>query len=103
MIEKAGVDLSLLDLEELRALARDLGDEIARQQDEAEREARLQIRALAERCGLSAEDFAAAADVPKYHSGTSPDFTWSGRGRKPEWVLRHLAGGGALDDLLIER
>lgn len=28
---------------------------------------------------------------------------WSGRGKKPKWVLDHIAEGGSLDDLTITR
>lgn len=32
----------------------------------------------------------------KYRLG---DHTWSGKGRKPAWLVNHLASGGTLEDL----
>lgn len=39
--------------------------------------------------------------VPKYRSSIDPSLTWTGKGRKPEWVVTYLANGGKLEDLLI--
>lgn len=38
---------------------------------------------------------------PKYRDPSNPKKTWSGKGRKPNFVIKHLDGGGDLDDLLI--
>ena len=62
--------------------------------------------------GISAKDLglstAAAAKkaggraevAPKYQKG---DETWSGRGRQPKWVAEHIAAGGKIEDLLINK
>ena len=39
---------------------------------------------------------------PKYRSPENRKITWSGRGRKPAWVAKWIAGGKKLDDLLIK-
>jgi DNA-binding protein H-NS len=39
--------------------------------------------------------------VAKYRDPTNPSQTWSGRGGKPQWVLDHLAAGGAMEELTI--
>lgn len=36
----------------------------------------------------------------KYKKGR---MSWSGRGRKPQFIQEHLAAGGSLDDLLISK
>lgn len=40
---------------------------------------------------------------PKYYNPENPDQTWSGRGKRPAWVVDYLATNldGKLDDLLI--
>lgn len=38
--------------------------------------------------------------APKYQKG---DETWSGRGRQPKWVAEHIAAGGKIEDLLINK
>lgn len=40
--------------------------------------------------------------VAKYRSSIDPNKTWSGRGRKPEWVLTFLGNGGTLEELEIK-
>nr|VFK37802.1 MAG: DNA-binding protein H-NS [Candidatus Kentron sp. TC]VFK41712.1 MAG: DNA-binding protein H-NS [Candidatus Kentron sp. TC]VFK53756.1 MAG: DNA-binding protein H-NS [Candidatus Kentron sp. TC] len=40
--------------------------------------------------------------APKYHNPDNPKQKWSGRGRKPGWVVALLRQGRNLDDLLIE-
>ncbi|NCQ52212.1 H-NS histone family protein [archaeon] len=34
----------------------------------------------------------------KYRSG---EFTWTGRGRQPLWIVSPIAGGGKIEDLLV--
>lgn len=43
-----------------------------------------------------------AKGIPKYRNSVDPKLTWSGKGRKPEWVVTYLGNGGALEDLLIK-
>ena len=38
---------------------------------------------------------------PKYRNPADSSQTWTGRGRKPKWVVEALDLGGSLDDLLI--
>jgi DNA-binding protein H-NS len=43
-----------------------------------------------------------AKGIPKYRKSIDPNITWSGKGRKPDWVVTYLGNGGALEDLLIK-
>ena len=38
--------------------------------------------------------------VPKYRQGV---LVWTGKGRKPQWVIDFLAQGGTLDELKIQK
>jgi len=49
----------------------------------------------------SAKGKGKGASEPKYKDANSAT-TWTGRGRKPQFVSDHLASGGNLDDLLIK-
>jgi len=40
--------------------------------------------------------------VQKYAQPENPEITWSGAGRKPQWVKDHLDNGGQLEDLRIK-
>lgn len=44
-----------------------------------------------------------ASSLPKYANPANPTMTWTGRGRKPQWVLDWIAGGGSLGDLLVDQ
>ena len=41
----------------------------------------------------------ADASKPKYRNPDDPSQTWSGRGRRPRWVVQSLEAGRTLDDL----
>jgi len=40
--------------------------------------------------------------LPKYSNPLAPSQKWSGRGKRPRWVIAALAAGQGLDDLRIE-
>lgn len=44
---------------------------------------------------------AAEPAAAKYANPDNPNETWSGRGRRPQWVKTILDAGGALEDLTI--
>jgi DNA-binding protein H-NS len=80
-----------------------------RQQVEAEqkkretrqkREAKKQIVELAAQHGIDLATLAAQpSDSAKYRDPDNQFNTWSGRGRKPEWVRKALEKGIKLDEL----
>ncbi|MEO5362786.1 MAG: H-NS histone family protein [Magnetococcus sp. DMHC-8] len=37
--------------------------------------------------------------LPRYQNPDNPHQTWTGRGRRPNWVLKHLDGGGRMEEL----
>lgn len=43
-----------------------------------------------------------AKGIPKYRNSVDPKLTWSGKGRKPEWVITYLGNGGTLEEMLIK-
>jgi DNA-binding protein H-NS len=104
-VAKTTVDLSKLSVEELETLIQDAQAEIAARK-EAERERVLQqVRELAASIGLSVEELlkrngrgTGAAEV-KYRHPEDAGLTWSGRGKRPQWVTEALASGKALEEL----
>ncbi len=40
--------------------------------------------------------------LPKYYNPLAPSEKWSGRGKRPKWVIAALEAGQRLDDLKIE-
>lgn len=109
MAKVAGVDLSKLTIEELQDLAREIENEIVTRR-EADRERIVQqMRDLAASVGMTLEDFlrqergrgraVPSAAAVKYRHPDNPALTWSGRGKRPNWVNEALASGKTLEDL----
>jgi DNA-binding protein H-NS len=40
--------------------------------------------------------------APKYRNPQDTSMTWTGRGRKPQWVTKALAAGKKIEELLIK-
>jgi len=108
-VAKPTVDLSKLSIEELETLVRDAQAEIAARK-EAERERVLQqVRELAASIGMSVEDLlklqkssrGTVTVEAKYRHPDHPELTWSGRGKRPQWVTDALASGKTLEEIAV--
>ncbi len=111
------MDLSTLNIDQLKDLLKKIPAEIKRRTEEATnaaREAAIEkLKAIAREHGYSLEELAgtkkprkSSAGVrkpvaPKYANPMNPSETWTGRGRKPLWVQAALNQGKSLDSLLI--
>ena len=76
-------------------------DELYRQKKEA---AIVQAKELIRTFKLTTKDLGIHVEVlnkgePRFKQGIH---FWTGKGRKPQWVLDHLAKGGTIDDLRIK-
>lgn len=90
-------DFAKLSDEELQELRTHIEAEIRKRESRQKREARKQIIELAVQHGI---DLGSLADNSvKYRDPDNQFNTWSGRGRKPEWVRQALEKGLKLDDL----
>lgn len=74
----------------------------ARRKAEAKRAAEL----AAKEYGFSLDEVMEAGakgskGAPKYANPADPSQTWTGRGRKPNWVIEALDSGKSLDDLAL--
>lgn len=103
------VDLSKFSVEELQTLAQNIEAEIVSRR-ESERERVLnQMRELAGSLGMSLEDVLRQERIksgvgivpPKYRHPDNPSLTWTGRGKRPNWVTEALASGKTLEELAI--
>jgi DNA-binding protein H-NS len=95
-------------------LANVLADKISAEKDELEdRLAKLnslevlrEVR-ISPPLSLSSTDHALRRKYPKvlpqYRNPLAPSQEWSGRGKRPKWVIAALEAGQRLDDLKIER
>lgn len=107
------VDLSGLSLPQLYQLEKDLAREVARRKVEDKQQALADLQKLASERGFSLSELL-GTDVPtgkrggkrgpvaaQFRNPANPEQTWSGRGRKPQWVADHLAKGGNIDTLRV--
>ncbi|MBF0185403.1 MAG: H-NS histone family protein [Magnetococcales bacterium] len=103
-----------LSLEELVSLKTNLEFLIAQKQKEAKKVLHGQMLAMAQSAGFeSVEAFLAGqtgrrsrsdkgtSRLPKYRDPADASRTWTGKGRKPFWVIAHLDAGGQLEELGI--
>jgi DNA-binding protein H-NS len=103
------IDLAVLSLKELRQLQKDVETAIADYKDREKRKAIAEVEAFARERGVNPSDLAAflgrkgkkSIGAPKYANPSDPSQTWTGRGRKPGWVIEALAAGKSLDELSI--
>ncbi|SMX47326.1 H-NS histone family protein [Maliponia aquimaris] len=73
-----------------------------RRKAEAKRAAEKAVKAY----GYSLDDVLEGAPkgskgAPKYANPADPSQTWTGRGRKPNWVIDALKAGKSLEDLAL--
>ncbi len=104
-------DLADMSLPELRQLQNAVAAAIATQEKKALKEAKAAIEKTAREMGFSiGEIFGTDAaknigkqtvSAPKYADPADPARTWTGRGRKPNWIKAYLDQGKSLDDLAI--
>ncbi|QDQ29250.1 H-NS histone family protein [Chitinimonas arctica] len=106
------MELSGLTLPQLYQLLKDLEREISRRKVEDKHKAIADLQKLAAERGFSLTELL-GAEAPSKRGGkrgpvaaqfknpANPEQTWSGRGRKPQWVADHLAKGGDIDSLRV--
>lgn len=117
------MDLSAMSLNELRRLQSKVGSEISRRDDLTRRNLLKKMKKMAAEEGLSLTDVIGAKSevtaakagpgakrgpksakkktpLPaKYHHPENPEIGWSGRGRRPQWVIDWLAQNKPLEEL----
>lgn len=101
-------DLNEMSLEELRKLQKDVTKAIESFEERKRKAVLAEVDALARERGYKIEElFGQAAPgsrkpaIPKYANPADKSQTWTGRGRKPRWVIDALDSGKSLDDLAI--
>ncbi len=104
-----------LQLDEMVSLKADLENWIGQKQKEQKKELYAKMFEMAKAAGFSSvEEFIASqrggratrsdkgVKMPPKYQNKDKTKTWSGKGRKPDWVLQHLAAGGKIEALEIK-
>ncbi|SDO02254.1 DNA-binding protein H-NS [Lutimaribacter pacificus] len=100
------IDLDSLSLDELRTLQKQVARAIDNYKERQRQKALSELEAKAQEMGFSLNDLVGGKKskrmgIPKYRNPDDPAITWTGKGRRPEWVKEALKKGKSLDDLLI--
>lgn len=102
------MDLDKLTIQELKALKRDVNNAIEGFESNRRRQALEDVKAAASKHGFNLAELMGSplprtknTAPPKYANPADPAETWSGRGRKPQWVKNALDAGKSLDSLAI--
>jgi len=103
------MDLDALSLKELKKFQGDVAKAISTYEDRMKKEALAELEAkaremgfnLGELLGTSKGKRTSGSVAPKYAHPENPSVTWTGRGRKPKWVVEALEAGKSLEDLAI--
>ena len=104
-------DVSNLSSTEIRAEIARLTEELKRREAQEKQEFFAQIAQRAEELNISSDEVLRALQgggarrkttgVPMYRNPDNAADTWTGRGRKPGWLIAHLDAGVALEDMKI--
>lgn len=104
----SNIDWNAYSLSELKQLQKDLARAIDGYEDRRKSEARSELEGYAKRLGFNLTELLDAQPArkrtvssAKYHNPAQPDQTWTGRGRKPSWIIEGLEAGKPLEDFLI--
>ena len=105
-------DISNLSVEELKKLKVEAEALIESKKDQAIEDAYNQIMAIAKALDLSVEEILELGQQkrkqtsrkvvePRYRNHANPEQTWTGRGKKPRWLVAALDQGAQLEDFII--
>ena len=104
----ADYDLEALSLGELKKMQKDVAKAISTFEDRQTADAHAKVEALARDLGYSLVEIVGnetkssrAPAAAKYRHPENPKLTWSGRGRKPQWLVEALEAGKTASDLAI--
>lgn len=101
------IDLENLSVAELEELKSGIAGAIEGKRNSELLELRAKVDELIDNSPFTLEEILEAKAMrkpvlPKYMMTNDPELTWTGRGRKPRWIVAYLENGGDLDELLIK-
>ncbi len=100
------IDLESLSRDELSKLITDAQKALKTLESRRMAEAKRAAEMAAKEFGFSLEDVLTAGSnnskgAPKYANPADPSQTWTGRGRKPNWLIDAMDAGKSLEDLAL--
>ncbi|WP_201550107.1 H-NS histone family protein [Psychrobacter fjordensis] len=107
MSKNNAIDLENLNVDELRAITENAQQLIAKKQHQRLYDAYVKFEEIAEESNASIEEILKAGETLekkrsiKYRNTDNNEETWTGRGRKPTWLVEALAAGRDIEDFAI--
>jgi DNA-binding protein H-NS len=103
------MDLEKLSLDELKVLQNEVAVAIFNFEKKRKAETLAELEALAHAKGFSLKELLnnfngksnKKSVAPKYADPANPENTWTGRGRKPKWLVKALESGCTAEDFAI--
>ncbi|MGJ8604460.1 MAG: H-NS family nucleoid-associated regulatory protein [Marivita sp.] len=100
-------DLDNMSKDELKKLIKDAEKSLKTIQTRRLTEAKKAAESAAKEYGFSLDELLSgppkkgSKSEPKFRNPANPEQTWTGKGRKPNWVNDALSAGKTMDDLKI--
>ncbi len=107
MTTNTAINLENLNVDELRAITENAQQLITQKQHERLHDAYVQFENIAKDSGCSIDEILKAGEglekkrSIKYRNTENSNDTWTGRGRKPTWLVEALSAGKNLQDFAI--
>lgn len=103
------LDISSLSAKELSDLIEKASGELSEKKEQEKAAVKAELEALAIDRGFTVAELFGAGKAkvprakvePKYRDPENPENTWTGRGRKPKWLVTALESGRSINDLHI--
>jgi DNA-binding protein H-NS len=102
----ARVNVDRMSLKQLRELETKLHRAIPAARERERAKIKQDMAALAEKHGFSLRELMGgrgkgSVKVPRYANSDDPSQTWTGRGRKPNWLVAKLKRGAKAEDFAL--
>jgi DNA-binding protein H-NS len=102
----ARINVDRMSLRQLRELECKLQNAIPAARERERAQIKQEMAALAEKRGFSLRDLMGGrgkgkVSIPKYVNPHDPSQTWTGRGRKPNWLIAKVKKGAKLEQFAI--
>ncbi len=107
MTNTNAINLDHLNVDELRAITENAQQLISQKQHQRLHDAYVQFEKIAKDNGCSIDEILKAGEnlekkrSIKYRNNDDNNDTWTGRGRKPTWLVDALAAGNKLEDFAV--
>ena len=105
------IDLDQMSYSDLQKLSRDVAKAMSTFEDRRRRDALAEMQEVARKHGVDMNEVIGASPksgkgkgskgAARFRNPADPEQTWTGRGRKPNWVKSALDSGKKMDDLAI--